>query len=101
MKIRAVCNKRLNHQEKEEHSQLNFSSCLSISESLTLERSFSLDSFEEQNDISFKTHKESQVVNSEILNESVDISFKNCHDHTLYGSSENQFDNLQVKLQFE
>ena len=50
---------------------------------------------------SFETHKENQVVNSDILNEVVDIPFKSCHEHTLYVFSENQYDSLQVNLQFE
>ena len=31
----------------------------------------------------------------------MDVSFTNFHEHSFHGSSENQFDSLQVKLQFE
>ena len=101
MKKTTVCNKGLNHQEEEQGSQLIFSSCLSILEFLCEERSISLDSIEEHNAISFETHKENQVVNSKILNKVVDVSLKNCHEHTLYGFCEDQFEHLQMKLQFE
>ena len=80
---------------------MSFSSCLSISESLCQEGSISLDSFKEHNNYYFETHEENQVLNSEISNEIVDVPFEICHEHTLHGSSENQFNNLQVKLQFE
>ena len=76
-----------------------FSSFLSVSESLCQEGSISLDSFEEKNNKnSFETHEESQVLNSEISNEVVDVPFEIFHEHTLYGSSENQFNSFQVKL---
>ena len=84
----------MKHQEEDQ-------GCLSISEFLCQEEFISLDSFEEQNDIYFETHKENQIVNSEILNEVVSVSFKNCHEHTRYGSSGNQFNYSQEKLQFE
>ena len=31
----------------------------------------------------------------------MDVPFESWHEHTLYGSSKNQFDIFQVKLQFE
>ena len=37
-----------------------------------------LDSIEKQNDISFQTLEKNEVVNAEILNQVVDISFKKC-----------------------
>ena len=60
-----------------------------------------LDSIEKQNDISFETLEKNEVVNAEILNQVVDISFKNCYDHTLYGFSEDQFDRVLDKLPLE
>ena len=75
---------------------MNFSSCISISEFLCQERSISLDSIEDQNDISFETHKENQVVNSKNLKEVVNVSFKNCHEHTLSIFSEDQFEYSQI-----
>ena len=48
MKKPGVCNKGFNLQKEYEGFQLNFSSCLSILESLCQERSISLDSFEEK-----------------------------------------------------
>ena len=44
-----------------------------------------LDSIEEHNDISFETLGRNQVLNSEILNEEFDVSFANCHEHSLHG----------------
>ena len=41
---------------------------------------------EEQNDMPFEMHDRIQVINSEILNEVVDISFENCHENSLHGS---------------
>ena len=97
-----VCSEGLNHQEEDHDCKyLSFYSCLSISESLCQEGSISLDSFEDQNNNYFETHEENQVLNSKISNEVVDVSFESCHEHTLYGSSENQFDIFQVTLQFE
>ena len=101
MEQSTICNKGLNHQEEDQGSRLSFLSCFSISESLCQEGFISLDSFEEQNNNSFETHEENQVLNSEISNEVVDVPFESCHEHTLHGSSENKFNNLQVKLQFE
>ena len=47
-----------------------------------------LDYIEEHNDISFETLEKNEVVNSENFNEVVDVSFENCHEHTLQGSFE-------------
>ena len=57
-----------------------------------------LDSIEKQNDISFKTLEKNEVVNAEILNQVVDISFKNCYEHTLYGFSKDQFESFLKRL---
>ena len=84
----------MNHQEEDQGS-------LSISEFLCQEGFCSLDSFEEQNNNSFETHEENQVLNSEISNEVMGVPFEIFHEHTLYGSSENKFNSLQVKLQFQ
>ena len=59
-----------------------------------------LDSTGEKNDISAKAYKEGEVLNSEILNEIVDISFENSHESSFQSSFEDQFDNMQQGLLF-
>ena len=54
-----------------------------------------------QNDASFEIHEKNQVINSEILNEVVDVLFKNCHEHIRQGYFEKQFDMVLDKLQLE
>ena len=44
-----------------------------------------LDSIKEHNDISFEILERNQVLNSDILDEEVDISFENCQEHSLHG----------------
>ena len=56
---------------------------------------------EENNDISFETLGRNQVLNSDILNEEFDVSFANCHEHSLHGFPEIQFDRVLEKLQLE
>ena len=76
MKKPTICNMGLNHQEKDQGSRSNVSLYLSISESFCQEGFCSLDSFKEQNINSFETHEENQFLNSEILNEVVDVPLK-------------------------
>ena len=46
-------------------------------------------------------HEKNQVLNSGIFNEIVDISCTSCQEHSLHDSFEEQFDSVQVELQFE
>ena len=80
---------------------MDVSLCFSISEILWQEEIILLDSIEEHNDISFKTVEKNQVLNSKILNEVVDVSFTSCHDHSLHGYFEEQFDKVIEELQWE
>ena len=70
-----VCNNGLDLQEEEENSKWDTSLCFLDSE-ITL-----LDSMEKHNDIFFKTFVRNQVLNSESLDEEVDVSFTNFQDH--------------------
>ena len=79
----AVCDEGLNHKEEDEGSPMNVSSHFSNSEILGQEGLCQLDSFEKQNDNYFETSENNEVVESEILNEVVDISFENCHENSL------------------
>ena len=86
----AVCDEELNYKEEDEDSHWN--APLKIS---SQEKGFcSLDFIEEKNDISIEAHKENQVVNSEILKETVDFLVENCHEHTFQGSFKKQFDSM-------
>ena len=91
----------MNHKEEDEGSQMNFSSYFSNSEIFCQEEIWLFDSTERQNDISFEIYEKNQVVNSEILNEVVDVLVGNCHEHSLHGSFEDQFNKVLEKLQFE
>ena len=73
---------RLDHQEKKEDSKWDISLCFS-----NLKIS-SLDFIEEHNDISFETLGRDQVLNSKILDEEVDVSFSNYHEHIFQDSFE-------------
>ena len=53
------------------------------------------DSIEKQNDISFEMNEKNEVGNSEILDEVEDVPFESCHEHSLHGSFEDQFDSVQ------
>ena len=75
----AVCNEELNMKEEDEGSRMDVSFCSSNSEIFCQEEIYLLDPIEEKDDISADTHKRNQVINSEILNEVIDISFENCH----------------------
>ena len=46
-------------------------------------------------------HERKQAINSEILNEVVDISFKNCHENSLHDSFKDQFDKVLEELHLE
>ena len=59
-----------------------------------------LDSIWEKNDISDEAYKEGEVLNSEILNEVVDISLKNNHENSFQSSCKDQFDSMQGELLF-
>ena len=97
-----VCNEELNHEEKEEGSQINVSSYFSNSDFFCQEQSIFLFYFiEKQNDISFEMHEKKQVINSEILNEVVDVSFENCHKLSFQGSFEFFFVRVQKNVHFE
>ena len=51
----------------------------------------SLDSIEEHNDISFETFGRNEVLNDDILDEEVKVSFANYHEHIFQDSSEENF----------
>jgi len=59
-----------------------------------------LDYIEEQNDISFGVLGKNEVLNSEILNEIVDISFENSHESSFQSYFEDKFDSMQTELLF-
>ena len=40
-------------------------------------------------------------MNAKILNQVVDVSFENCHEHSFQGSFEKKFDKVLEKLQLE
>ena len=54
------------------------------------------DHVEERTGISFEMN---EVVKSEILDEVVDVSPRNCHEFSLHISFEDQFDSMQGNLQ--
>ena len=58
-----------------------------------------LDPIEEMNDVSAEAYKEYEFLKSEILDEDVDCSPGNCHEFSLHGSFEYQFDGVQRKLE--
>ena len=58
-----------------------------------------LDPIDEMNDVSAEAYKEYEVLKSEILDEVVDVSPRNCHVFSLHGSCEDQFDSVQGNLQ--
>ena len=91
----------MDHKERGEGSQINASFNLSHSEiSSHKEGLCLLDSVGEKNDISAEAYKEGEVLNSEILNEIVDISFEISHDSSFKISCEDQFDTVQEELLF-
>ena len=60
-----------------------------------------LDSIEKHNDSFFETLVRNQVLNSDILDEEVDVSFANCQEHSLHGFLEYHFGRLLEELKFE
>ena len=96
-----VCNEALDHKERGEGSQINSSLNLSHSSISSQEEGvYLLDYIEEQNDISFRVLGKNEVLNSEILNEIVDISFENSHESSFQSYFEDQFDSMQEELLF-
>ena len=75
-----VCNEELDYKERDKGSQINASYFSNSEISSQEERFCLLDSIGEKNDISAKAYKEGEVLNSEILNEIVDMSFEISHD---------------------
>ena len=67
-----TCNNRLDHQEEDKDSKWDISLCFLNSEIIFP------DSIQEHDDISFETPRRNQVLNSDILDEEVDVSFANC-----------------------
>ena len=57
-------------------------------------------SVRQNNDISVEAYKKGGVLSSEILNEIVDISFKNSHKSSFQSYFEDQFDSMQEELLF-
>ena len=116
-----VCNHRLDHLEEVEDPNWGVSSCYSNLECqeecispnfleeeedskwdtslcfLNLENIF-LVSIEEHNDISFETLGVNWVLNYEILDEEVGVSFANFQEHSLHDSFEMKSNNVQVEL---
>ena len=84
-----VCNEELDFKEIGKGFQINASLNLSNSSISSQEEGFCLlDSIGEKNDISTEAYKEGEVLNSEILNEIVDISFEISHDSSFQSSFE-------------
>ena len=54
---------------------------------------------EEMNNVYAETLKEHEVLKSEVLDEVVDVSPRNCHMFSLHGSFEDRFDSVQGNLQ--
>ena len=76
-----VCNEELDYKERGKGSQIKASLNLSHSSISYKEEGFYLlDSIGEKNDISTEAYKESEFLNSEILNKIVDISFEISHE---------------------
>ena len=89
------CNNGLDHQEEEEESKWDTSLCFLDSE-ITL-----LDSMEKHNDILFETLVRNHVLNFEILDEEVDVSFENCNENSCHGFLKENFGRLLEELQLE
>ena len=53
---------------------------------------------EEMNNVSAETYKEHEFLKSEVLDEVVDVSPRNCHVFSLHGSFEDWFDSVQGNL---
>ena len=93
-----VCDEEIKHKEGDEESQWNASLNLSNSEIFCQENMYLLNPVEKKNDISLEVLEKHGVVKSNILNEVVDISFKNGDDNSFQSSCEYQFDNMQELL---
>ena len=52
------------------------------------------------NDIFFEALVKNQVLNSEILDEEVDVSFENCQEHSLHGFLEEHFGKVLEEFHF-
>ena len=89
----------MNNEEEDGGSQKNVSFCFSNSEIFCQEEIYSLDPIEEMNDVSTEAYKEYVVLKSEILDEVVDVSPRNCHVFSLHGCFEYQFNSVQGNLQ--
>ena len=94
----AVCNEELNNEEEYEGSQMGVSFCFSHSEIFCQEEIYLLDPIEQMNDVFVEAYKEYEVLKSEILDEVVDVSPGNCHEFSLHGYFEDQFDSVQGNL---
>ena len=88
-------NNRLDHQEEEEDSKWDISLYFSNSKVILL------DSIKEPNDISFETLERNHVLNSEILNQVVDIPFENSHELFVHDFLKEQFGRVLEELQLE
>ena len=96
-----VFNEALDHKERGEGSQIIASFNLSHPKISSLEGGWCVpDSAGGKNDISAEAYKEGKVLNSENLNEIVDISFEISHDSSFQSSFEDQFDNMLEELHF-
>ena len=100
MKEPTLYNKPRDHKEGDENSQWDVSLILLNSETFCQEDIFLLNIVEEKNDIPLEVLDKNGVVNLEILNEVVDISFKNNHENFFQSSFKDRFDNIQEKLLF-
>ena len=91
----------MDYKERGKGSQINDSLNPSHSKISSEEEGFCLlDSIGEKNDICVESYKEGEVLNSEILNEIVDISFEISHESPFQSSFEDQFDNMLEELLF-
>ena len=98
MKEPIVYNKLRDHKEGDENSKWDVSLNLSNSETFCQEDIFLLNLVEEQNDIPLEVLEKNGVINLEILNEVVDISFKNNHENFFQSSFKDWFDSMQEEL---
>ena len=89
------CNNGLDHQEEEEDSKWDTYLCF-LDSKITF-----LDSMEKHNDIFLETHIKNRVLNSDILDEEVDVSFENCQERSLHGFLEENFGRVLEEIQFE
>ena len=94
-----VYDDELDHKEGNEGSQINVSPYFSNSEISHRGEVFCLlDPVGENDSIFTEVYTKDEVLNSEILREGHDVSFKNCREYLLHSSVEGQFDCMEKGL---